>query len=165
MEWIYLTQGTTPWRAAVNMAMHRWVPKRHHVLLIVCVEEEPLHVWLQSERKTDCVWAISSLQNEAVGLCECLLSTKSGWRREVESRNFVLIRIQGNWGGEGIIRFRSQSPLNAKRRQNTFLPDAPRFPKHKCIYRVLTFRPFVLLKRATCRWRFDLCLTVHHQCR
>jgi len=36
-----------PWRAVVNMAMHRWVPKRHHVLLIVCVEEEQLHVWLQ----------------------------------------------------------------------------------------------------------------------
>jgi hypothetical protein len=137
----------------VNMAMHRWVPKRHHVLLIVCVEEEPLHVWLQSEWKTDCVWAISSLQNEAVSLCECLLSTEGGRQWEVESRNFVLIRIQRNWGGEGLIRFCFQSPLNAKRRRSTFLPDAPRFPKQQCIYKVLTFRPFALLKTAACRLR------------
>jgi hypothetical protein len=91
-----------------------------------------------SDWKTDCVWAISSLQNVALSLCECLLSTESGWRWEVASRNFVLIRIQENWVGEGIIRFRSQSPLNAKRRQSTFIPHSPRFPKQHCIYKVPT---------------------------
>jgi len=119
--------------------MHRWVPKRHHVLLIVWVEEGLLNVWLQSDWITGCVWAISSLQNEAVILCECLLGTESGWRWEVESRNFVLIQIQGKWAGEGIIRSHSQSPSNAKIRQSTLYPMLPDFQKNTAFIRFPSF--------------------------
>lgn len=143
VEWIHLTEGTAPCIAIVNMAMHRWIPKHHHVLLIVCVEEGPLHVWLQSEWKTDCVWAISSLQNVAVNLCACLLSTESGWRWEVESQNFVLIRVQGKWVGEGIIRFLSLKALGTRKDAKVlFYPILPdfrhstasiRFPRFACL--------------------------------
>jgi hypothetical protein len=144
-----------PWRAVVHMAIHRCIPKRHHVLLIVWVKEGPLHVWLQSERKTDCVWAISSLQNVAVNLCECLLSTENGWRWEVESQNFVLIRVQGNWVGEGIIRLLSLKALWMRKDAKVlFYPMLPDFRKSSAFNKVPTFRPFAFLKRATSRWRW-----------
>ena len=60
---------------------------------------------------------------------------------------------KGKVSGRRYHPFSLSKPPEHEKTPKYFLPDAARFPKEHCIYKVPKFRPFALLKRATCTWR------------